>query len=357
MFEEFKYALIILDSSGKIKAINSSALELFKLDEKQALSSNFEDICIDEEVSKKLKKVLGRDLDNFVSEISFKEDGKTYYFEVDCDAVRSDNNNFVVICTIRDISKRKTVETNLKESEERFRELTETSPFAIMLYQDNRWVYVNNAAIEITGYKEEDLLSMDACWNLVHPSYREVVKERVKASQSGKKAVKSYELKIIKKDGEARWIYLSSDTTIWKGKYAGIITAIDITERKDIEQQLRESEKRYKLLFENANDAIFLHDTEGNFLEVNSQAIERLGYSKQEFLNMSPSDIDDPAYAKKVNDRIEELLKKGYTFFETVHVAKDGRKIPTELNSRVFEYKGEKSHSFNSKRYYRKEKS
>ncbi|MGC9383833.1 MAG: PAS domain S-box protein [Kosmotogaceae bacterium] len=106
---------------------------------------------------------------------------------------------------------------------------------------------------------------------------------------------------------------------------------------------MKESEKRYKLLFENANDAIFAHDTEGNFLEVNSQAIDRLGYSKQEFLNMSPREIDDPSYAEKVNERIEELLKKGYTFFETVHVAKDGRKIPTELSSRVFEYKGKKA--------------
>jgi diguanylate cyclase (GGDEF)-like protein/PAS domain S-box-containing protein len=344
MFEEFKNALIILDSSGKIKAINSSALELFRLNENQALSSDFEDICTDKEVCKKIKKVLERDLDNFVGEISFKENGNIYYFQADCSKVKyDDNDNFVVICAIRDISKRKTIETKLKESEERFRELAKTAPFAIMMYQNDKWVYANTAATEITGYSEKDLLSMDACWDLVHPSYRQTVKERVKARQSGIKAVKSYELVITKKDGEDRWIYLSGDTTTWKGKYAGIITAIDITKRKQIEQKLKESEQQYKLLFENANDAIFVHDTGGNFLEANSQAIERLGYSKQEFLNMSPRDIDDPAYAKKVSDRIEELLKKGYTFFETVHVAKDGRKIPTELSSRVFEYKGKKA--------------
>jgi diguanylate cyclase (GGDEF)-like protein/PAS domain S-box-containing protein len=254
-----------------------------------------------------------------------------------------DNDNFVVICTIRDISKRKTIETNLKESEERFRELAKTAPFAIMMYQNDKWVYVNTAATEITGYSENDLLSMDACWDLVHPSYRQTVKERVKARQSGIKAEKSYELIITKKEGEDRWIYLSGDTTTWKGKYAGIITAIDITERKQIEQKLKESEKQYKLLFENANDAIFVHDTKGNFLEVNSQAIERLGYSKQEFFNMSPRDIDDPSYAEKLDERINELLEKGYIFFETVHLAKDGKKIPTELSSRVFEYKGKKA--------------
>ncbi|TYB91464.1 MAG: PAS domain S-box protein, partial [Kosmotoga sp.] len=344
LFEEFKYALIILNKSGRIKAINSAALKLFRLDKNQALSSTFEDVCVDKEVCEKIKEVLKRNLNHFKSETSFYLEGKEYTLVVDCDAVKFYNNdNFVVICTFRDISERKRMEINLKESEQRFRELAKTSPFAIMMYQNDKWIYVNTAATEISGYTEEDLLSMDVCWNLVHPSYRKIAKERVKARQRGIKAEKSYELIITKKDGEDRWIYLSGDTTTWKGKYAGIITAIDITERKQIEQQLRESEKGYRLLFENANDAIFVHDTEGNFLEVNSQAIKRLGYSKQEFLNMSPADIDDPAYAKKLDERINELLRKGFTFFETVHVAKDGRKIPTELSSRVFEYKGKKA--------------
>ncbi|MFO7883129.1 MAG: PAS domain S-box protein [Kosmotogaceae bacterium] len=344
LIEEFKHPLIILDSEGRVKAINSLAIELLGLDKNLVLSSNFMDICVDKEICNKLKNVLNRNQDHFVSETHFTKQNEGFYLEVDCNAVNyGSKDSFVVICALRDISDRKRTENNLRESEKRFRELTETSPFAIMLYQDDRWVYVNNAAIEITGYNEEDLLSMDACWDLVHPSYRVIAKERVRTRQSGQKTIKSYELKITKKDGEDRWIYLSGDTTIWKGKYAGIITAIDITERKNIEQQLKESEKRYKLLFENANDAIFVHDTEGNFLEVNSQAIKRLDYSKQEFLNMSPRVIDDPAHAEKVNERIEELLKKGYTFFETVHVAKDGRKIPTELSSRVFEYKGKKA--------------
>lgn len=344
LIEEFKHPLIILDSEGIVKAINFLATELLGLDKKLALSSNFKDICVNDEICNELENVLNRNQNHFIRGMSYEKHGEEFHTEVDCDVVKFGNKgNFVVICTLRDISGRKRTENSLRESEKRFRELTETSPFAIMLYQEDQWVYVNNAAIEFTGYKEEDLLSMDACWNLVHPSYREVVKERVKARQSGEKAVKSYELKITKKDGESRWIYLSGDTTIWKGKYAGIITAIDITERKDIEQQLRESEKRYKLLFETANDAIFVHDTEGNFLEVNSHAIKRLGYSKQEFLNISPRDIDDPSYAEKLDERINELLEKGFTFFETVHVTKDGKKIPTKLSSRVFEYKGKKA--------------
>ncbi len=342
LIKEYKNALIILDSKGKIKAINSIALELLKLDRNEALASHFTDICINEEACAKLRNVLKRDLDHFVTEVCYENQGKEYCFEIDCNTVNY-NNDFTVICIFRDISERKKAEKFLRESEKRFRILTSTSPFAIMLYQNDKWVYVNTAATEITGFSEEDFYSMEVCWNLVHPSYKEIVRERVKARQKGEKATKSYELKIVKKDGEVRWIYLSGDTTTWKGKNAGIITAIDITERKQIEQELKESEKRYKLLFENANDAIFVHDAKGNFLEVNNQAINRLGYSKEEFINMSPADIDNPAYAKKLDDRIDELLKKGFTFFETIHVAKNGRKIPTELSSRVIEYKGKKA--------------
>jgi PAS domain S-box-containing protein len=103
---------------------------------------------------------------------------------------------------------------------------------------------------------------------------------------------------------------------------------------------LEESEARFRTLFDNAGDAIFIHNTEGRFLEVNRVACERLGYSREELLRMGPMNIDAPEFALFVPWRIEELQQHGHVFFETAHVKRDGTVIPIELSSRVIQYEG-----------------
>ena len=103
---------------------------------------------------------------------------------------------------------------------------------------------------------------------------------------------------------------------------------------------LRESEHRYRILFDSTNDAIFIHDMGGRFLEVNQVACERLGYSREELLQMTPMDINSPEYSTTVPQRIEELRKVGHSISEIAQVRRDGTIIPTELSSRIIDYKG-----------------
>jgi PAS domain S-box-containing protein len=107
----------------------------------------------------------------------------------------------------------------------------------------------------------------------------------------------------------------------------------------DIEA-LRQSENRYRALFQNASDAIFIHDMGGRFIEVNDLACERLGYSREELLNMTPADIDDAEHSETVERRVEELKKVGHHYAEIKQVRRDGTTIPIELSSRLIEFKG-----------------
>jgi len=115
----------------------------------------------------------------------------------------------------------------------------------------------------------------------------------------------------------------------------------EVAERRRAEAALRESEETFKTLFDSAGDAIFIHDLEGNFLEVNEEAIQRLGYEREELLGLSPRDIDAPEYAPLVRERMEVLKEEGHAIIETAHITKDGERIPIELSSRVIPY-GEK---------------
>jgi diguanylate cyclase (GGDEF)-like protein/PAS domain S-box-containing protein len=93
-------------------------------------------------------------------------------------------------------------------------------------------------------------------------------------------------------------------------------------------------------LFDCAADAIFVHDLNGRFLDVNTVACERYGYRKEEFLQMALQDITTPGRAKNILHRVEEIRKQGYFLYETVHVRRDGTNISTEVSSQIIEYRG-----------------
>ncbi len=112
------------------------------------------------------------------------------------------------------------------------------------------------------------------------------------------------------------------------------------------EDALRKSEEWYRILFDSGNDAIFVFGltgylSPGNFLEVNNVSCERLGYTRDELLRMSPSDIDFSHDQEAVKGNIKKLLAGEHLIFNQVHVAKDGTQIPVEINAQLFDYHGE----------------
>lgn len=108
------------------------------------------------------------------------------------------------------------------------------------------------------------------------------------------------------------------------------------------EEELSESEAKFRLLFESVEDAIFISNAEGYFIDVNPVAYRRLGYSKEEMLALHISDLNSSKYAATVSKRMEELRKVGRARFETEHLYKNGERMPVEINTRIVDYKGER---------------
>jgi PAS domain S-box-containing protein len=160
--------------------------------------------------------------------------------------------------------------------------------------------------------------------------------------------VEHYETRIKGKNGEVRW---GETYPIILRKYkipnSILVISHDITDRKRAEEQLKESEEKFRLIFDEAEDSIVLNEMmenglPGKIIEANEATTKRLGYTKEELLNMTPKDIVAPEMRAEMAKNAEEIRKKGYAIFENIHMTKDGRRIPVEVNNHIMEFKGKK---------------
>jgi len=137
----------------------------------------------------------------------------------------------------KELSERKQAEDALRESEEKFRVLAETSPAAICLCQEDKHIYVNPSFIRLIDYTEREFLDM-RFWDWVHADYKEMVRNRCLSRQRGEPAPPRYEFKGVTKSGEEKWVFLSAGRIEYRGKPAVIATIFDITDRKRSEEQI-----------------------------------------------------------------------------------------------------------------------
>ena len=144
---------------------------------------------------------------------------------------------------MRDVEKDVEAQKTLEESEEKFRQLTETSPTAIFIYRDSKFVHVNGSTVLMTGYSEEELLQMDF-WDVVHPDMREMVKNMGLQRQEGENVPTRYEMKLLTKNREVRWVDFNATRVMYLGKPAAIGNVIDITKTKHIVKALIKAKEK-----------------------------------------------------------------------------------------------------------------
>ena len=120
----------------------------------------------------------------------------------------------------------------------------------------------------------------------------------------------------------------------------GVETRRRRVEQERAEEALRRSEREFRALFDNVNDAVFIVDTECRFLAVNQVACDRLGYSRDELAGMSIRDIDEPGPEPVNAQMLARHAQPGYGLLEAVHVRRDGSRFPVEINARKVDYRG-----------------
>lgn len=183
--------------------------------------------------------------------------------------------------------------------------------------------------------------SYEAFLNAIHPDDRAQVNaafsESVKTHQPY-----SIEHRLLFPDGRIKFVLERGESFYDADGHPtrSIGTVQDITGQKQAEEERFQAEANFHMVFDNAGDAILIHELQGHFLEANQVASERLGYTRDELLRLSPPDINIPEQSGKFKERCDALLKHGRIIFETVHVTKDGQKIPVEVIARLIDFAG-----------------
>lgn len=148
----------------------------------------------------------------------------------------------------------------------------------------------------------------------------------------------------VEHPGPPRRIFHIQGRRIESGPQAGgfVLSLIDITREREDAERIEASEERFRTLFDNASDAIFVIEPGGRIIDVNSVACQRLEYTRDELMQMTPLDIDTTESTQMVEGRIQAVLDKGFIHYETEHRRKDGSVVPTEVNAKLIEYDGDK---------------
>jgi len=173
-----------------------------------------------------------------------------------------------------------------------FRTLAETTATAIFVYDEERILYTNRAAQELSGYTAAELRKL-APTDLAHPDHLERIRDRIARRARGEPVAPQTEIKIVTKDGETRWLEVVATPLEVEDRLTLLGSAIDITERRRTETALRESEERYRQMFERNRAVKLLLDPDtGRIVEATPSAAEFYGYPREQLQSMRIWDLN-----------------------------------------------------------------
>lgn len=241
---------------------------------------------------------------------------------------------------INDVTERKQADEGRLRSERKYRTLFDESRDGVYaVLREGEITDANQSFLEMFGYAREEMIGKDMRKLYSNPADR--AKFQGEIEKDG--FVKDYEVEFRKKDGTQVDCPLTSSVQFADdGSVVGYLGIIrDVTERKRTADALKESEKRYRMLFEAASDAVYVLQAEGDergrIISANNEPAEMHGYTIPELLTMNIADLDTPESARKVGDRMERMLRDETVREVTTHRRKDGTVFPIEINSRLIE--------------------
>ena len=311
VFEHNSVMYFMVDASAAVRLVNAfgsaqlgyradelagqSVFQLYSEADRERVRANL-DLCLES---------LGQSNTWEVQKV--RKNGETLWVRETATAIKRAKGGVVVLIAGEDITERRRAEESVRESARRFRALIEHAYDAVLLLDGNiGLVYASPSTERILGYSPGELVGRDG-FDFIHPDQLRDAKEQFAAASGHPGSVYRAERLIRHKLG--KWLWTENTVTNLLGEpsvRAFVVNLRDITQSKQAEEALRASEARFRTFVDHATDGFFLFDEA--VLDVNRQACESLGYSREEMIGMHPRDFDaglDAASIERIGERVE----------------------------------------------------
>lgn len=273
-------------------------------------------------------------------------DGNIRTLEVSCVPITQNGRLLGLRGIARDITDTIFEQRAAQEALANYRAALDNAPTGIVIVQNEQVAYANPRILELTGYTLEEARD-SGVWGFIHPDDRERVKDHYRRRMSGMESPEHYEVRVIAKSGEVRYVELRATVVTYQGAPAVLDNIVDITERRLAEDALRDSEERYRLLFERSPEVVLL--LKGPvFVDANPAVTGVFGYLPEQIIGMRPWQIspelqpDGRKSIEKARQMIENAEIGGPQHFEWIHQAKDGRLLDCEVSLAAYRVRGER---------------
>lgn len=257
-------------------------------------------------------------------QLQFKEEIRDFEARL----VITDQDNIMAI--VNNITERKRTEKALEYSESKYRSIFENSIDAMYLHDEKGFLFeVNESACRQTGYSREEMLGSSLVERADSPDY---MIEMFNTTMDKGHAI--FETAVYPQD-DSPLFYEISSSIIYFGEEKRILSICrDLTERKRAEAALLENERKYHSLFQQCNEGIYLHDTEGNILDVNNAAALQSGHTREELLKLNIFDLHLNNFERNsIIQQWKHWLPEQPVSLETQHLGKDGTVYTVEINT------------------------
>ncbi|MBN1195664.1 MAG: PAS domain S-box protein [Methanomicrobiaceae archaeon] len=266
-----------------------------------------------------------------------RKDGSTIPVLINAVPVYRNGNLAGFRGVMNDISARKKMDDELRESEEKYRLVVENSDNVVYIYRDSRILFANRRTAELTGYTYDELITMDI-WDLVHPDDRSRLQENAELRLSGRNPPPDFTARIILKSGEERECEFFVNQILYQNQPALLGILKDVSERKKAEKAMRESEAKYRLLADHVYDVFWTADMDMRPTYFSPSVTTLRGLSPEEALAEPIRDALTPASYRTLMQKREEglpaMLERGmiqeYQAMELEFYKKDGSTVWTE---------------------------
>lgn len=343
LFEVSPLPLVVYElSEYRILDVNQAAIETYGYSREEFLQLTPADFISPEEFQR-LKRRLAKDpvgeRQHLIS-VHRKKNGDLINVEMDAYTVRL-QGKLARLVIINDVSAHLANKEQLRSAREFYKLLFEKSPIPGWVYDQESLMFldVNQAAIEKYGYTREEFLRMSIKEIRPPDEVNRLLKEIEKALPN-EKIDRVWQHR--KKDGTMITVEVSVHPITFNQREAVIVTAQDITVRREMELALRESEEHYRTLYEKANDAFYALDIDCNFTSLNEFGEKYLGFSRAEILGMPAQTIVPEQDWPLVQKALQQIFSGEVTssVYEMRLLSKDGKILPTEVSTNAIFHNG-----------------